>query len=151
MLGNLRRIIEYCINLNVDALTPVPHVVADESQGTTVLNSPTLTGPQIVISMPMARLSGSCDGMTGPHTFIIYTLDKARDLTSTRNEVVGQYLATADLLSKLLRKFAADIGGQSSPGVCPLLAGMEFKEVEVMPAAGVFGGWNGYSAAITLK
>lgn len=137
--------------MNAGVPIPTPHIVADENQGTTVLNSPTLTGPQIVISLPMARLSGSCDGMTGPHTFIIYALDKVRDITATRNEVVGQYLATADLLNTMLWKFTADIGGQISHGGCPLLAGMEFIEVEVMPAAGVFGGWNGYSAAITLK
>ena len=151
MLGKLKRIIEYCQTINVGHPVPAPHIVADENQGTTVLNSPSIEGPQIIISMPLAKLSGNCDGMAGPHTFIIYTLEKAKEMTATQCNVVGQYLATVCMLNKVLKKFSADIGGQGLPGTCPLLADMELIETEVLPAAGVFGGWNGYSAAITLK
>lgn len=55
------------------------------------------------------------------------------------------------MLNAALGKFSSDIGGQDMPGGCPLLGGMEFIEIEVLPAVGMFGGWNGYSAAITLK
>lgn len=151
MLENLKRIIEYCQTINTGIPVPAPHIVADENQGTTILNSPSIEGPQIIISMPLAKLSGDCDGMAGPLTFIIYALEKAQAMTATKYNVIGQYLATVNMLNKVLEKFSTDIGGQGSPGVCPLLAGMEFIEIEVLPAAGVFGGYNGYSAAITLK
>lgn len=151
MLENIKRIIEYCQTINTGIFVPAPHIVADENQGTTVLNNPSLAGPQVIISLPLAKLSGNSNGMTGPHTFIIYTLEKAKEMTATQCNVVGQYLATIDILDIILEKFSNDIGGQGISGMCPLLAGMEFIEIEVLPAAGVFGGWNGYSAAITLK
>lgn len=151
MLGKLKRIIEYCQTINVGLPVPAPHIVADKDQGTTVLNSPSIKGSQIIISMPLANLSGNIDGMAGHHAFIIYTLEKAKEMTATQCNVVGQYLATVCMLNKVLEKFSADIGGQGLPGTCPLLADMELIEIEVLPAAGVFGGWNGYSAAITLK
>lgn len=151
MLENIKRIIEYCQTLNAGLPVPEPHVVADENQGTTLLNNPTIEGPQLIISMPLAKLSGNSDGMTGPLTFIIYALEKARETTATKCSVVGQYLATLDMMNTILAKFSADIGGQGVPGTCSLLAGMDFVEVEMLPAAGVFGGWNGYSAAITIK
>lgn len=151
MLEKIKRIIEYCQTINIGLPVPAPHIVADENQGTTVLNSPSIEGTQIIISMPLAKLSGNCDGMAGPHTLIIYALEKAQIMTATKCDVVGQYLETLDMLNALLGKFSSDIGGQGMPEVCPLLGGMEFIEIEVLPAAGLFGGWNGYSAAITLK
>ena len=151
MLKNIKRIIDYCRTISDGHTIPAPHIVADENQGTSVLNSPAIEGPQLIISMPLAKLSGNCDAMTGPHTFIIYALEKGQAMTATKCNFVGQYLATVNMLNDVLEKFSADIGGQGSPGVCPLLAGMELIEIEVLPAAGVFGGWNGYSAAISLK
>ena len=151
MLENLRRIIEYCETMATGLPVPTPHIVADENQGTTVLNNPTLEGPQVVISLPLAKLTGNSDAMAGPLTFLIYTLEKAQAMTATQYTVVGQYLAMVDLMKVILEKFAADIGGQSAYGTCPLLAGMELHEIELLPTAGMFGGWNGYSAAVTLK
>lgn len=104
MLENLIRIIEYCQTINVGLSVPEPHIVADENQGTTVLNSPSIEGPQIIISMPLAKLSGNCDGITGPHTFILYTLEKAKEMTATKCNVVGQYLAMINMLKKVLRE-----------------------------------------------
>ena len=33
----------------------------------------------------------------------------------------------------------------------PLLCGMELVAVEIIPEAGRFGGWNGWSATLTLE
>ncbi|MEG2063526.1 MAG: hypothetical protein RRY23_00145 [Alistipes sp.] len=151
MLKNLKRIIEYCQTINDGLPIPAPHIVADEMQGTTVLNNPSFTGLQIIISMPLAKLSGDCDGMNGPHTFIIYALEKAKEVTATQCNVVEQYLTMVDMLNTILEKFSEDIGSQGSLGACPLLADMDLIEIEVLPSAGMFGGWNGYSAAVTLK
>ena len=151
MLEKLKRIIEYCQIINAGLPVPAPHIVADESQGTTVLNNPTIEGQQVIISIPLAKLSGNIDSMTGPHAFIIYALEKAPAMTATQCNVIGQYLTTLNLLKMILEKIASDIGGQGTPEGCPLLAGMELNEIEVLPVAGLFGGWNGYSAAVTLK
>lgn len=151
MLQNLKRVIDYCQTFGSGDSFPRPHIVADENQGTTVLNNPSLAGPQIIISMPMTKLSGNCDTMTGPHTFIIYTLEKAQDITASKCGVVKQYLSTVEMLDNVLEKFSSDIGGRGSSGTCFQLAGMELIEIEVLPAAGIFGGWNGYSATLTLR
>ena len=105
MLENLIRIIEYCQTINVGLSVPEPHIVADENQGTTVLNSPSIEGPQIIISMPLAKLSGNCDGITGPHTFILYTLEKAKEMTATKCNVVGQYQHAEKSARKIFRGY----------------------------------------------
>lgn len=152
MLGNLKRLIEYSktITEGIEE-APRPHIVGDEDEGTTLLNSPIYVGPQIVVSLPMTKLSGNCDNMTGDLVFIVFVLEKSKSSTATPEGQVAQYLSTIDLLDAILEKFTSDIAGLSADGGCPLLAGMELVDADVMPETGRFGGWNGYSATITLK
>ena len=152
MLEKLQRLIKYCETIAVGRSDiPQPHIVADKDQGTSVLNSPSIKGPQVVISLPLASLSGDCDHIAGPFSFIIFALDKGAEQSRTQPQYVAQYLQTIELLDRLLGKFLSDMGGSASGESCPMLTGMEVAECEIDPEAGIFGGWNGYSATITLK
>lgn len=151
MLKKVQRIIEYCSTL-ADRLPAVSglHIVADEEQGTGLLNNPALFGPQVVIALPMASLTGNCDATVGQHSLIIFAVEKAKSATATQSSLVEQYLAMSRLLETILTRLLDDIA-EGAGGGCPLLAGMEFVEVVITPEAGRFGGWNGWSATITLK
>lgn len=152
MLENLKRLINYCQTISADIpAAPEPRIVAAEDQGTTALNSPAISGPQIVIALPSANLSGNCDSMAGPHTFIIFSLEKGKTLTTTQNGLTAQYLTAADLMDAILEKFMMDIGGDGASDSCSLLAGMELVDCDILPEAGRFGDWNGWSATLTLK
>jgi len=152
MLKRLTLLIEYCAAIADDMPdVPQPFVVADKEQGTTALNTPAIAGLQSVIALPLASLSGDCDNPTGSYTVMIFALEKGLEQTGTRPQYVAQYLKTAGLLGRLLGKFLADMGGSSTGGSCPILTGMEVSECLVAPEAGIFGGWNGYSATLTLK
>lgn len=152
MLEKITRLINYCRNMHERlADLPAPHLVASEDQGTLVLNSPMRASRQIVISLPQASLTGDCDNIKGPHTLIIFALEKAKAQTNTPEQTDRLYLETADLLGRLLSQFIEDIAGATPTGACPLLRGMEFIEAEILPEAGRFGGWDGWSATLTLK
>ena len=152
MLEKIIRLIKYCRNIHEGmADIPVPFLVATEDQGTLVLNSPKREPRQIVISLPEATLTGDCDNIKGPHTLIIFALEKAKEQTRTPEQSDRLYLETADILERLLVKFINDISGASPTGNCPLLCGMEFVEAGIQPEAGRFGGWDGWSATLTLK
>ena len=152
MLEKITKLIKYCRNIHegMDDV-PAPLLVATEDQGTLVLNSPKLEPRQIVISLPEATLTGDCDNIKGPHTLIIFVLEKAKEQTRTPEQSERLYLETADLLKRLLAKFINDISETSSLEICPLLCGMEFVEAVILPEAGRFGGWDGWSATLTLK
>lgn len=152
MLEKITRLINYCRNMHERlADLPAPHLVASEDQGTLVLNSPMRDSQQVVISLPQASLTGDCDNIKGPHTLIIFALEKAKAQTNTPEQTDRLYLETADLLGRLLGQFIEDIAGANPTGACPLLRGMEFIEAEILPEAGRFGGWDGWSATLTLK
>ncbi len=152
MLKKLINLIEYCETVADDMPdVPKPFVVADKEQGTTALNTPAIVGPQVVIALPLASLAGDCDNPTGSYTVVIFALEKGLEQTGTRPQYVAQYLKTAGLLGRLLGKFLADMGGSSTGRSCPILTGMEVSECIIAPEAGIFGGWNGYSATLTLK
>lgn len=152
MLEKITRLINYCRNIHDrQADIPAPHLVASEDQGALVLNSPMHASRQIVISLPQASLTGDCDNIKGPHTLIIFALEKAKAQTNTPEQTDRLYLETADLLGRLLSQFIEDIAGATPTGACPLLRGMEFIEAEILPEAGRFGGWDGWSATLTLK
>lgn len=105
----------------------------------------------MVIALPLASLAGDCDNPTGSYTVVIFALGKGLEQIGTRPQYVAQYLKTAGLLGRLLGKFLADMGGSSTGHSCPILTGMEISECIIAPEAGIFGGWNGYSATLTLK
>lgn len=152
MFEKIKRLIKYCRIINEGmADIPTPFLVATEDQGTLVLNSPKRLPRQVVISLPQATLSGDCDNIKGPHTLIIFVLEKEKEQTRTPEQADRLYLETADMLGQMLAKFIADISGAREAGQCPLLYGMEFVEVEILPEAGRFGGWDGWSATLTLK
>ncbi len=152
MLTKLINLIEYCQTVGVEIPDiPEPHIVADKEQGTTILNSPSIEGPQVVISLPLASLAGDCDNPSGSYTAMIFAVEKGLEQSSTQPRYVAQYLKTAGLLGRLLGKFLTDMGGSSTGRSCPILTGMEISECIVVPEAGIFGGWNGYSATLTLK
>ena len=152
MLTKLINLIEYCQAVAVEIPNiSKPHIVADKEQGTTVLNNPSIIGPQTVISLPLASLGGDCDNPGGSYTVMIFALEKGLEQSGTQPQYVAQYLETADLLGRLLGKFLKDMGGSSTGRSCPILTGMEISECIVAPEAGIFGGWNGYSATLTLK
>ncbi len=152
MLKRLTRLIEYCATIADDMPdVPQPCIVADKDQGTTALNTPAIKGPQVVIALPLASLAGDCDNPTGSYTVVIFALEKGLEQTGTRPQYVAQYLKTVGLLGRLLGKFLSDMGGMTESESCPILTGMEVSECTIAPEAGVFGGWNGYSATITLK
>ncbi len=152
MLEKIIRLIKYCRTINEGlSNTPNPILVAAEDQGSLALNSPRRAPLQIVISLPQASLSGNCDNMTGPHTLIIFALEKGRDQTRTAEQSDQLYMDTAYILEQLLAKFIDDISGARTSGQCPLLYGMELIEVEILPETGRFGGWDGWSAALVLK
>ena len=152
MLKKLINLIKYCETVADDMPdVPQPFVVADKEQGTTALNTPAIVGPQVVIALPLASLAGDCDNPTGSYTVVIFALEKGLEQTGTRPQYVAQYLKTAGLLGRLLGKFLADMGGSSTGRSCPILTGMEVSECIIAPEAGIFGGWNGYSATLTLK
>lgn len=152
MFEKIIRLIKYCRNIHEGmAGIPAPLFVATEDQGTLVLNSPKREPRQIVISLPEATLTGDCDNIKGPHTLIIFVLEKAKEQTRTPEQSERLYLETADLLKRLLTRFINDISGASPTGDCPLLCGMEFVEAGILPEAGRFGGWDGWSATLTLK
>ena len=152
MFEKIKRLIKYCRIIN-EGMTdvPTPFLVATEDQGALVLNSPKRSPRQVVISLPQATLSGDCDNIKGPHTLIIFALEKGKEQTRTSEQTDRLYLATAEVLGQLLAKFIDDISGARKDGQCPLLCGMEFVEVEILPEAGRFGGWDGWSATLTLK
>ncbi len=89
--------------------------------------------------------------MTGPHTFIIFVLEKTLAASGTPEQSRGQYVECAIQLGKILEKITGDITGESAGEPCPLLAGFDLQGVQVTPEAGVFGGWGGFSATITLR
>lgn len=150
MLEKTIRLIKYCQNINAGMNNiPAPHLVATEDQGSLTLNSPKHTPQQVVISLPQAALAGSCNNIKGPHTFIIFVLEKGKEQTRTQSD--NLYLRTAEMLEQLLTKIVDDISGNNSSGQCPLLCGMELVAVEIIPEAGRFGGWNGWSATLTLE
>ncbi len=152
MLKKLINLIEYCETVADDMPdVPQPCIVADKEQGTTALNTPAIKGPQVVIALPLASFAGDCDNPIGSYTVMIFALEKGMEQTGTRPQYVAQYLKTVGLLGRLLGKFLADMGGSSTTGSCPILTGMEVSECIIAPEAGIFGGWNGYSATLTLK
>ena len=106
MLEKITKLIKYCRNIHegMDDV-PAPLLVATEDQGTLVLNSPKREPRQIVISLPEATLTGDCDNIKGPHTLIIFVLEKAKEQTRTPEQSERLYLETADLLKRLLAKF----------------------------------------------
>lgn len=152
MLEKITRLIKYCrhIHENLPDI-PAPLLVATEDEGTLVLNAPNRAARQIVIALPQATLAGDCDHIRGPHTLILFVLEKRKEQTRTPEQTDKLYLETADTLNRLLTKFINDLSGASPDGQCPLLCGMEFVEAEIVPEAGRFGGWDGWSAALTLK
>lgn len=151
MLQNIQRIIEYCSSLadKIDAV-PAPHIVADEEQATPLLDNPAIAGPQIVIALPMTSLAGNCDTVSSQHTLILFAVEKAKAETATKSSLARQYLSMAGLLETILSRLLDDMAA-GADGTCPLLAGMEFVEATVTPEAGRFGGWNGWSATVTLR
>lgn len=152
MLKKLQQLIKYCKTITDDKPdVPKPHIVADKEQGTSVLNSPSIKGPQTIIALPLASFAGDCDNPAGSFTVMLFALEKGLEQSGTESKYVDQYLATIELLGQLLEKFLSDMGGSTTTGSCPILNGMEISECIVAPEAGIFGGWNGYSATITLK
>lgn len=153
MLKKLQRLIKYCETIAADKPeVPKPHIVADKEQGTSALNSPSIEGQQTIIALPLASFAGDCDNPAGSFTVVIFALEKGLEQSGTESKYVAQYLRTIELLGLLLEKFLSDMGGGSvTAGSCPILNGMEVSECIVAPEAGIFGGWNGYSATITLK
>lgn len=151
MLRNLRKLTDYLHALAGAPGMPPVHVVADESQGTLALNSPARITPQIVIALPNATLSGNSDSMTGPLGFILFALDKEQAQAATADSRKSSYDRTAELLGSVLRKILDDISGGADGDRCPLLGGMDASEITVLPEAGIFGGWNGWSATITIR
>ena len=139
MLEKITRLIKYCRNIH-EGMTdvPAPFLVANEDQGTLVLNSPKREPRQIVISLPEA-------------TLIIFVLEKGKEQTRTQEQTDWLYLETLNVLQALLTKFINDICGANISGPCPLLRGMEFVEAVILPEAGRFGGWDGWAATLTLK
>lgn len=64
MLEKTIRLIKYCQNINAGMNNiPAPHLVATEDQGSLTLNSPKHAPQQVVISLPQAALSGSCNNI----------------------------------------------------------------------------------------
>ncbi len=152
MLKRLTLLIEYCATIADDMPdVPQPCIVADKEQGTIALNTPAIAGLQAVIALPLASLAGDCDNPTGSYTVVIFALEKRLEQTGTRPQYVAQYLKTVGLLGRLLGKFLSGMGGTTESDGCPVLNGMEIAECVIAPEAGIFGGWNGYSATITLK
>ena len=145
MLKKLINLIEY-----LPTICENVHMVGNEKHGTTVLNSPSIRGRQIVAALPLAELEGNSDRMTGPHTFIVFVLEKTPTVSGTPEQARGQYIDCARQLERILEKITADITGGSA-GPCPLLTGFDLQGVQVTPEAGVFSGWGGFSATITLK
>ena len=89
MLEKITRLIKYCRNIH-EGMTdvPAPFLVANEDQGTLVLNSPKREPRQIVISLPEATLTGDCDNIKGPHTLIIFVLEKGKEQTRTQEQTI---------------------------------------------------------------
>lgn len=151
MLENTERLINYLRNITVGLSLPLPHIVADEDQGTVVLNSPRYDGVQVIVALPRANLAGNCDDVGGTHTFIIFCIEKGKQQSETQETLLSQYSKTLGLLNSILDKIARDTCGDGSGDGCSLLAGKDFREIALVPEAGIFGGWNGWSATITLK
>ena len=87
MLEKITRLIKYCRNIHEGKTdVPAPFLVANEDQGTLVLNSPKREPRQIVISLPEATLTGDCDNIKGPHTLIIFVLEKGKEQTRTQEQ-----------------------------------------------------------------
>lgn len=145
MLKKLVNLIEYLPTIGEGV-----HIVGDEPNGATRLNSPAIRGRQIVVALPLAELEGNCDHMTGPHTFIVFVVEKTPAASGTPEQVRRQYIECARQLEKILGKITGDITGGNGRQ-CPLLAGFDLKGVQVTPEAGVFGSWSGFSATITLR
>ena len=145
MLTKLINLIEYLPTIDANI-----RIVGDEKNGTTVLNSSGIQGRQVVAALPFAELEGDCDRMTGSHAFIVFVVEKAPASSGTPKKIQGQYIECARHLDKILGKITDDITGGNGRQ-CPLLSGFDLKGVQVMPEAGVFGGWSGFSATITLR
>ena len=93
MLTKLINLIEYCQAVAVEIPNiSKPHIVADKEQGTTVLNNPSIIGPQTVISLPLASLGGDCDNPGGSYTVMIFALEKELEQSGTQPQYVAQYL-----------------------------------------------------------
>ncbi len=147
MLKKLINLIEYLPTIGEDV-----HIVSDEQQGTTALNSAVLRGRQIVAVLPLAVLEGNSDSMTGTHTPILFVVDKAPTVGVTPENIHEQYIECARGLEEILGRIALDMTtGREGGPPCPLLAGLDLVGAQVTPEAGVFGGWNGFSATITLR
>jgi hypothetical protein len=146
MLKKLINLIKY-----LPALSENIHIVGDKDNATTCLNSPALKGRQIVAALPLNELEGNSDNLSGPLVFIVFVLEKALTTSGTPERAQKQYIESVLQLEKILDKIAGDITGAGDGGQCPLLAGFDLQGVQVMPEASIFGGWNGYSATITLR
>jgi hypothetical protein len=142
MFAKLIKLIDYLPTLGENV-----HIVGDEQNGTIALRSSALVGPQIVVALPSAEMDGNCDALNGPLTLIVFALEKALAASSTPPQMRGQYRGCVEQLEQIIGKMTDDM----TSGECPLLCGMDMQEVTLMPEAGVFGGWNGYSATIVMR
>jgi hypothetical protein len=146
MLKKLINLIEYLPTIGDNV-----HIVGNEQEGTTALNTAVLDGRQIVAVLPLAILEGNCDSMTGAHVPMIFVLEKTPTTSDTPVRAQARYIECARQLEAILEKIAADITLGSGGRPCPLLTGFDLQGVRIIPEANVFGGWSGFSATITLR
>ena len=120
MLEKITRLIKYCRNIH-EGMTdvPAPFLVANEDQGTLVLNSPKREPRQIVISLPEATLTGDCDNIKGPHTLIIFVLEKVRSKHARRNKPTGSIWKLSMSCKPCSPNLSTIYAERTSPGHAP--------------------------------
>lgn len=105
------------------------------------------SGDQIVAARPELSASGDTDNLSGSITLAFFALAKIDGPGLTERLEEDTYERLAGICDSILSKFTDDISGSA----CPALCGMDIVSIDVVPEAGVFGGWSGYSIEISLE
>ncbi len=106
-----------------------------------------LAGIQVLIARPEARISfRDPDSIKNDITnTVFFILEKDLGAGKTDRLEQEQYNRALDVADAILSKIREDSRD------CDSLTGFNFTDVEVRPEVKAFGGWNGYSVAISIE
>lgn len=142
-IEKLSKVNRYLRDFTVDGISAV--VVTRQNDAVTKLSRK--AGDQIVAARPELSATGNVDNLDPSITLAFFALAKIDGPGMTEQIENETYDRLAGICNSILSKFTEDISGSS----CPALCGLDLSSVDVVPEAGIFGGWCGYSIEITLE
>ena len=142
-IEKLTKVNRYLSDFAVNGVNAV--VVTRQNDAVTKLSRK--SGDQIVAARPELSATGNVDNLYPVITLAFFTLAKIEGPGVTEQIENETYDRLAGICGSILSKFTEDISG----GSCPALCGLDLSSVDIVPEAGIFGGWCGYSIEITLE